>query len=122
MTDTFGVIELEDMEFFAYHGCYKEEQIKGNKFIVNVKVKTNITLPAKKDNIDDALNYVKIYNLVQEEMAQTSHLLEHVASRIINRLFDQFTIIKAAEVKISKIAPPIDGKIKAVSLKIYKRL
>ena len=27
-----GVIELENMEFYAFHGCYKEEQVVGNKF------------------------------------------------------------------------------------------
>ena len=28
-----GIIEIEGMEFFAYHGCFEAEQIVGNKFM-----------------------------------------------------------------------------------------
>jgi len=111
-----GQIRLNEMEFFAYHGCYKTEQTVGNKFIVNINFKTDISLPAKTDNITDALDYVKIYELVKKEMEKKSHLLEHVVSRILDRLFEQFPMIIGAEVKVSKTAPPINGKMRAVSL------
>ena len=29
-----GIIEIEGMEFYAFHGCFEAEQIVGNKFIV----------------------------------------------------------------------------------------
>jgi len=120
MTEYNGIIELEDMEFYAYHGCYNEEQTNGNKFIVNLKVKTDVSIPAKSDKIEDALDYVKIYELIKTEMAQRSHLLEHIASRILDKLFEQFYKIITAEVRVSKISPPIEGKIKSVSV-ILKR-
>jgi dihydroneopterin aldolase len=31
-----GKIQIEDMEFYAYHGCYQEEAIVGNQFLVNL--------------------------------------------------------------------------------------
>ena len=115
-----AIIELEEMDFFAFHGCYPEEQKNGSKFVVNIKVETDISLPAKTDNIDDALNYVKIYELVKKEMEQRSNLLEHVVTRIINKLSEQFPQIIGAEVKISKIDPPIGGKMRAVSLRVIE--
>ena len=36
-----GTIELEKMEFFAYHGCYKEEKVVGNYFLVDLKFNTD---------------------------------------------------------------------------------
>ena len=33
-----GTILLEGMEFFAFHGCFKEEQIIGTKFIVDIQI------------------------------------------------------------------------------------
>ena len=120
LENTIGVIELEDVEFFAYHGCYEEEQIKGNKFIVNIKVEINVAKPAETDHIDDALNYVEIYKLVEQEMGKQSHLLEHVTARIINKLFDSFNSIIHAEVKVSKLTPRIDGLMKNVSLTLKR--
>ena len=29
-----GILEIEGMEFFAYHGCFEAEQVVGNKFTV----------------------------------------------------------------------------------------
>ena len=115
-----GIIELEEMEFFAYHGCYEEEQIKGNKFLVNITVETDVAKPAETDNIDDALNYVEIYKLTEQEMKSTSHLLENVAARIIDRLFRDFDSIIHAEVKVSKLTPRIDGLMKKVSLTLKR--
>ena len=31
-----GKIILEQMEFYAYHGCFQEEQIIGNRFVVQL--------------------------------------------------------------------------------------
>lgn len=120
MTEQIGIIELEDIEIYAYHGCYKEERIRGNKFSVNVKVETDISLPAKTDDINDALNYVKILDIVKDEMAQSSNLLEHVTSRIIDKLFEQFPQIKKAEVKVSKLTPPVSGCLKSVGVTLKR--
>ena len=77
-----GLIQIEDMEFFSYHGCFKEEQIIGNKFIVNIDIETDTTKPELSDDINDALNYQRVYEYIKEEMKITSHLLENVCKRI----------------------------------------
>ncbi len=115
-----GIIELEEMEFYAYHGCFKEEQIVGNRFLVNITIETDVTLPSQTDRIQDALNYVKVYELVKAEMKQKSHLLEHITSRILDQLFEQFPFIKSARVKVSKMNPPMGGQMKKVSLTISR--
>jgi len=118
MNENFAIIELEDIELYAYHGCYKEERIRGSKFLVSIKVETDISLPAKTDDINDAVNYVKILELVKTEMELSSHLLENVVSRIHNRIIEQFPQIKNAEVKVSKLSPPVVCTVKSVSVKL----
>jgi len=44
-----NLVELVNMEFYAYHGHFKEEQIIGNKFIVNFSAETDVTTPGKSD-------------------------------------------------------------------------
>ncbi len=65
-----GIIELEEMEFYAYHGCFKEEQVVGNKFMVNIAIQVDVENPAKTDNIKDALNYVSVYEITKKEISR----------------------------------------------------
>ena len=106
-----GRVELVDMEFFAHHGCFEQERIIGNKFIVNLWVDCTCTKASQTDDINDALNYQTLYDIVKKEMAQPSHLLEHVAGRILKQVKEQFPHIAAAQVKIDKLNPPLGGKV-----------
>ncbi len=115
-----GVIDLEEMEFYAYHGCFQEEKVVGNRFLVNVSIRTPVQQPVDSDNIKDALNYVEIYELVRREMQQTSNLLEHVGGRILNSLYEHFPFIEWARIKISKMNPPMGGQMKKVSLTLER--
>ncbi len=104
------------MEFYAFHGHFKEEQIVGNKFLVDLTIETDMSAPAESDNLKDAVNYQRAYEIVKMEMGKKSHLLEHIAGRILNTLYAEMGGIKKATVKVSKMNPPIGGKIKSVSV------
>jgi 7,8-dihydroneopterin aldolase/epimerase/oxygenase len=116
-----GLIQLENMEFYAYHGCYREEQIVGNKFLVDLTVGTDMELPAKSDDINNALNYQVLYTIVKEQMAIQSHLLEHVAGRILDAIFKEFENLNEATVKVSKLNPPMGGKMRSVSVSLSRK-
>jgi dihydroneopterin aldolase len=111
--NNIGRVELVNMEFFSNHGCFEEERIIGNKFIVNCWVDYDCSKAAASDDINDALNYQELYDIVKCEMAQPSHLLEHVAGRIISRIAAQFTYVVDAQITIDKINPPLGGKVGA---------
>ncbi len=111
-----GLIHLEDMEFYGYHGCFREEQIVGNKFIVNLELETAMDAAAASDGINDALNYQIAYRIVKEEMEVRSNLLEHIANRVLNSLYKELNILEKAKIKISKMNPPMGGKMKCVSV------
>ncbi|HKJ43936.1 MAG TPA: dihydroneopterin aldolase, partial [Sunxiuqinia sp.] len=100
-----GHIELEGMEFFAYHGHYPVEKVVGNKFIVYAKITTDYDKAGKSDKLEDALDYQKLYQLIKDEMAIPSDLLEHVATRIMDKLYKGFQEIESATIKISKMNP-----------------
>ena len=111
-----GIIEIEDMEFYAYHGCFKEEQIVGNKFIVSLKLEADCTKASETDNINDAVNYQQAYNIVAREVAKTSHLLEHVCKHILEGLYAEMEGIDKATVKVRKMNPPMGGQIGSSSV------
>lgn len=104
-------VELLNMEFFAYHGCFDEEQLIGNKFIVSFSAVTDISRAALTDDINEALNYQTLYGVIKEEMEIKSRLLENVAYRILSRAKREFLQIELATISISKINPPVGGKV-----------
>jgi len=108
-----NLVELVNMEFYAHHGHFEEEQIIGNKFIVNFSAETDVITPGISDDLKDALNYQELYDLISEEMSVTSKLLENVAVRIINRVKRTYPQVKWARVSISKLNPPVGGKVEA---------
>jgi dihydroneopterin aldolase len=110
-----GQILLEGMEFFAFHGCFREEQIIGSKFRVDLRVTTDTDKAEQSDHLCDTVDYVALYQAVKLEMEQKSHLLEHVARRIIDRIRTHFPAITSVHLKIAKNNPPMGGKMHQVS-------
>lgn len=110
-----GKILLESMEFYAYHGHYKEEQIIGTKFIIELEIDFDSSMAEHSDHLSDTINYQEIYQLVKKEMEINAHLLESVARRILNAIIQMFPQVKSIRLKISKINPPLGGKVKQVS-------
>lgn len=111
-----GLIQIEGMEFYSFHGHYQEERIVGNKFLVDLTIETEMQIPSESDNLKDAVNYQLAYQIVKQEMEKKSHLLEHIAGRILNSLYSEMQGIKKATVKVSKLNPPMGGKISSVSV------
>jgi 7,8-dihydroneopterin aldolase/epimerase/oxygenase len=111
-----GQIKIENMEFYSFHGHFREEQIVGNKFLVDLIIETDLKKPAESDNLRDAIDYQKIYQIAKLQMDKKSHLLEHIAGRIIGAIYAEIDGIQKITVKVSKINPPMGGKIGSVSV------
>lgn len=115
-----GLIEIEGMEFYAYHGHYEEEQIVGNRFLVDLCLNADCSPAACSDDIKDAVNYQVAYKIIKKQMQTKSHLLENIVSRIIDAIYLEFPEAKKVKVKLSKMNPPMGGKIKKVSVTMEK--
>lgn len=115
-----GIIEIENMEFYAYHGCFEAEQTVGNKFIVYACIHYNCDKAATSDNINDALSYQKAYEIIAQEMMKNSHLLENVVTRMIDAIYKNFPEALYVKIKVSKLNPPIGGKVGCTSVTLEK--
>ena len=115
-----GVIEIEGMKFYAYHGHFPAEQVVGNNFEVYARLEAECNKAAESDNLDDALNYQAVYECIKEQMEIPSALLEHVGRRILDSLYERFPAIQNAKIKISKMNPPMGGEIERVSVSLER--
>jgi 7,8-dihydroneopterin aldolase/epimerase/oxygenase len=115
-----GLIRIDDMEFYSFHGHYREEQIVGSRFLVDVTIDADTLKAGESDNLKDAVNYQVVYSIVKREMEKPSHLLEHVTKRIIDSLYNEIAGINKLNVRVSKMNPVMGGKIGRVSVEMTK--
>lgn len=116
-----GIIKVENIRVFAYHGCLKEETKIGSDYRVDLKVSAILQTSAKTDRLSDTVDYVFLNKVVREEMNIASHLLETVAKRILNRILKEDILVKKATVWVSKLNPPIGGDVESVTIKMSKK-
>ena len=113
-----GVVRVDNIRLYAYHGCLEEEALIGSDYRVDVEVIADLGKASATDELKDTVDYVSLYQIVKSEMAIRSKLLEHVGKRIIDRVFQELLPVQEAAVTISKINPPIGGDVEAVSVKL----
>ncbi len=113
-----GIIKVENIRVFAYHGCLQEETKIGSDYRVDLEIEANLQTSSKTDNLKDTVDYVFLNKVIKEEMQIASHLLETVAKRILNRIFKEDKLVKKATVWVSKLNPPIGGDVEKVTIKM----
>lgn len=101
--------KIENMKFYAYHGCNPEERRVGNEFYVTVEYAYDMLPAAKADDLELAVDYAAIYRIVSEQMAKPSNLLENVTLRIVKAIREAFPQIIKGTVTVVKMHPPVGG-------------
>lgn len=113
-------ITLNGMHFYAFHGCFAEEQEIGTHFTVDVAFETDTSRAQQTDNIMDTVSYLDVYHTIKREMMIPSHLLEHVGDRIGTALLSEYPAVEKVNVKVSKMNPPLGGQLDSVTVEITK--
>ena len=112
-----GVIYIEGIKVFAYHGHGQEEKVLGGHFIVNVWVKVDTDVVEKTDNLNDTVDYVRILDIVKKQMAIRADMIETPARRIVDAILQEEKVIKV-KVELEKKHPPIDAVFNKISVLI----
>ncbi len=115
-----GIIKLHNIKIHTNHGCLVEESKIGSDYRVDLTVTANLNASAQSDELADTVDYVHLNLIIKEEMAIRSKLLEHVAERILNRIFNELILVTQATVAVSKINPPIGGDVQMVTIERSK--
>ena len=110
-----GLITLEGIRVFGYHGHLPEEAVLGGHFIVNVWVEADTTVVEKTDDLNDTVDYVKIIEIVKEQMAIRSNMIEQPAKRIVDAILPLQKVQKV-KVEVEKIQPPINATFNKISV------
>ena len=110
-----SVISVEGIRVFAYHGHLPEEAVLGGHFIVNVWVTADTNEVEKTDDLNDTVDYVKIIEIVNKQMAIRANMIEVSAKRIVDAILPLNNVQKV-KVEVEKIQPPIDATFDKISI------
>lgn len=111
-------ITLKGLRFRAFHGVLPQERLTGGDFLVTVKVGYPLATAMASDDVADTLNYAALYDLVAQEMAKPSKLLEHVAGRIAKAIEKAFPQVSSIDLKVTKLNPPMGADCEGAEVEI----
>jgi len=100
-----GVIAIEAIKLYAYHGVYAEERKQGTTFQVDVYMETDTEAASKSDQLEDTLNYFSIYEMICKLMEEPCNLLERLCGQIGEEIIKRFPQVETVRVKVSKLKP-----------------
>ena len=114
-------IRIEELEVYAHHGVYPEENEKGQHFYVNATLYTNTRPAGLADDLSLSTNYGEVCQFITEFMQQhTFQLIETVAERTAYEVLQQFPLVQGLDLEIRKPEAPIPLPFGSVSVAIHR--
>lgn len=115
-----GILRLKNMRFYAYHGVLPEEKRLGQRFEVDLEIKTDLQKAGLSDRLEDTLNYSRLLELVQEIVTKDRfNLIEALAERIAQKTAESFPVCELT-VRVRKPNPPSPAHFDGIEVEIHR--
>ncbi|AFM39198.1 dihydroneopterin aldolase [Desulfosporosinus acidiphilus SJ4] len=115
------VIHLRGLEFYAYHGALPEEQVLGQKFIIDMDLFADLSRAGISDHVKDTIHYGEVYNVIKVCVRDDKHqLIEHLAEKIARTVLSKFSC-DSVRVEVHKPQAPVAGIFRDVSVEIWRQ-
>ena len=117
----YDEIKICDLEVFANHGVYEEENKLGQKFIISATLYLNTRVAALDDDLNFSVNYGEVCHFITDYMHNhTYKLIETVVENLAQELLINFSLLLGAEIELKKPWAPIGLPIQYASIKIRR--
>ncbi len=114
-------IIVEDLQVYAYHGVYPQENEKGQNFYVSVILDTDTRAAGMSDDLDLSTNYGEVCRFLHSFLREhTCKLIETAAERCAEALLLRFPRVRQVTLELKKPEAPIDIPFGTVAVKIER--
>ena len=114
-------IIIKNLKLFCYHGVNPEEKEDGQNFVFDVVAGVDLKSPCETDNVDDTVSYAKMIKTIRRvSLSQKDDLIERVAQRIIDALFEEYEKIQTLKVTVKKPEAPMKADFEYVAVEIER--
>ena len=122
MNEITDAILINGLEFYAFHGASDEEQAIGHRYLVDARLTVDTAAAAQSDRLHDTVSYARVAKRIVEVGTQTQfRLLEALSGHIVTMLFDEFALVEKIQLRVQKLAPPMNSIVASVGVEITRR-
>ena len=114
-------IHIKNLEVFARHGVFPEENVLGQKFVVSAVLYTSTREAGRADDLAKSIHYGEVSRFITEFMEQnTFQLLETAAERLAEELLLNTERLEKIRLEIKKPWAPVGLPLETVSVEIER--
>lgn len=114
-------IRIENLEVYAGHGVFEEENRVGQPFFVNATLYTDVRKAGREDNLAFSTHYGEVSHFINQFLKEhTFQLIEAAAEQTAGQILLRFPLIKALDLEIRKPKAPIGLPFESVSVKVHR--
>lgn len=112
-------IFIKRLRLYGRHGVLPQEKEVGANFYVTLTAAADVSDEALlHDRLEGTVDYSKLVEVLEREMAKPSALLEHAAMRMASSVLRDFPVISRVELELEKENPPMGVQTEGVGVKI----
>lgn len=120
-TQSPDCIHLKGLTFHGYHGVLPEENLLGQKFIVDATLFVDLIKAGKSDNVHDTVSYADVYRHIKTVMEGRPHnLLESVADRLANEIMNDYHQVQGLQLHLKKPHVAVTGVVESLGIEITR--
>ena len=114
-------IRIEDLEVFANHGVFPEENVLGQKFLVSAVLYTDTRRAGRTDDLTASIHYGEVCAFIDRYLREhTFKLLERAAESLAEELLLNTQNLRKVRIEIKKPWAPVGLPLKTVSVSIER--
>lgn len=114
-------ININQLEVFANHGVFAEEQSLGQKFLISCSLYGDYSKAGHLDQLEASVNYAEVCTFITHFMKDHSfRLIEACAENLCHDLLIAFPLIDHISLELKKPWAPIGLPLETVSVKLNR--
>ncbi len=114
-------IKIQELEVFANHGVFPEENALGQKFVVSAVLYTDTRQAGRMDDLTASIHYGEVSQLIREFLEERTYkLLESVAEQLAFKMLWEIPRLRKVCLEIQKPWAPVHLPLKTVSVEIER--
>lgn len=115
-------ISIQNLELYARHGVYPEENKLGQKFLICAQLFVDASRAARQDDLAQAVNYGEVCYFIKEWMeTHTVRLIETVADVLAREILLKFPLVQRIILEVKKPNAPILLPFDSVSVTVERQ-
>lgn len=114
-------IKIKNLEVFANHGVFPEENLLGQKFLISVELFTDTRKAGKTDELTDSIHYGEVCSFINSYMKEnTFKLIEKIAESLAEELLLEIPCLQKVKLEVKKPWAPVGLPLETVSVEIER--